>query len=137
MSVQQRPKLLLQGFLFDISMIERVHSGNVFGCFPDKPISDITPDSQQEGQYMKTTTGLKAFAAAILLGVPALLMIGCNDPLAWDPLAPPDVSSRENAQRQLRYAGQDQAQLIDDFDRNVTMSRPSGYLTPWNVRTSD
>ena len=47
------------------------------------------------------------------------------------------MSSGENAQRILRYADYDRAQIIDDFDRNVTMSRPTGYLTPWNVRSSD
>jgi hypothetical protein len=81
--------------------------------------------------FLKPVTGLALMSLA-------LLSIGCgNSGLHTDLLGPPGYSAGENATRQLRYAAFDQQQLIDDFDKNVTMSRPGGMLTTWNVSRSD
>ena len=87
---------------------------------------------------MKTSTALKSLAAALLMAGSTLFAGGCaQSGLGWDPLAPPAYSSSENSQRIWRYAAFDWSQAIEDFDRNVTMSRPGSRFTVWNVSHSD
>ena len=88
---------------------------------------------------MKTSSIFKSFALAFVLGSASLFSGGCSHSsgLEYDFLAPPAYSSSENSQRSLRNAANDWSQAIEDFDRNVTMSRPAGTLTPWHVSSSD
>ena len=57
--------------------------------------------------------------------------------LEHDFLAPPGYTSSENAQRIGRYIAYDFSQAIDDFDKDVLMTRPSSRLTLWDVSQSD
>jgi hypothetical protein len=86
---------------------------------------------------MRTSPIVKSLVVTLLLGASALFLGGCAHGVGWDPLAPPAVSGFENAQREGRYAAFDWSQAIDDFDRDVVMSRPSSKLTHWNVRQGD
>lgn len=87
---------------------------------------------------MKTSALFKSLAATIVLGSAALFTAGCSHSgLEYDFLAPPAYSSSENSQRALRNAAFDWSQAIEDFDRNVTMSRPATTLTEWHVSSSD
>src|SRR5437016_6251347 len=90
---------------------------------------------QQEGEVMKTSASavVKSLAVAALLGGSALFTTGCShtDSLSDDLLAPPAYTAGENFHRQLRYAAYDWHQGIDDFDENVTMTRPGSMLTHW------
>jgi hypothetical protein len=87
---------------------------------------------------MKTSSALKSLAMAAVVAGSALFSTGCaKTGLEYDFLAPPAYSSAENMQREFRYAQYDWSQAIDDFDRDVTMSRPSSELTKWHVRQSD
>ena len=87
---------------------------------------------------MKTSAILKSLCVALVLGGSAFFMGGCaHDGLGTDLLAPPAYSGKENAQRIWRYAAYDWSQVIDDFDKDVTMTRPSSRLFAWNVRQSD
>ena len=87
---------------------------------------------------MKTSALFKSLAAAIVLGSAALFTTGCSHSgLEYDFLAPPAYSSSENSQRTLRNAAFDWSQAIEDFDRNVVMSRPATTLTEWHVSSSD
>ena len=74
-------------------------------------------------------------------GAAAMLSQGCQQSsssgLQADLLGPPAYSSGENASRELRYAAYDWQQAIDDFDQNVTMSRPGSFMSTWNVSHSD
>ena len=74
----------------------------------------------------------------LVLGGSVLTLGGCaGGNLGQDPLGPPGVSGKENAQREWRYAAYDWSQAIDDFDRDIVMSRPSSKLTHYNVRQGD
>jgi hypothetical protein len=87
---------------------------------------------------MKTSTVLKTLTVALTLGGASLFSGGCaKTGLENDYFAPPAYSSAENVQREFRYANYDWSQAIDDFDRNVTMSRPASTLTRWHVSSSD
>ena len=89
---------------------------------------------------MKTGFVLKTLAGGLMLGGAALLSGGCHSSqsgLGYDFLAPPAYSSGENAQRQLRYAAYDWSQAIEDFDKQVVMTRPGSHLTGWNIVHSD
>jgi hypothetical protein len=98
---------------------------------------DSHPESQQ-GEVMKTSAILKSVTFSLVLGGSVLLLGGCaGGGLGADPLAPPGATGFENAQREWRYAAFDWSQAIDDFDRDVTMNRPSSKLTRWNVRQGD
>ena len=81
---------------------------------------------------MKTSAVIKSLAIAVTLAGSSIFLGGCATG-GVDLLAPPDASSAENGQRNLRYADYDRAQIIDDFDRDVTMSRPEGPLTHFNL----
>ena len=95
-------------------------------------------DFQQEGEVMKTSSVFKSFAMAVVVAGSALFSTGCaKTGLENDFFAPPAYSSGENIQRQIRYAQFDWSQAIEDFDRNITMSRPSSELTLWHVRQTD
>lgn len=86
---------------------------------------------------MKTST-TRFLSIAVLIAAGGLSMTGCaKSGLEADLLAPPAYSSSENFSRQMRYAAFDQQQVIDDFDRHVTMSRPGSTLTKWHVYQSD
>ena len=92
---------------------------------------------QPEGEVMKTST-IKFLSTALILASGAICMTGCaKSGLEADLLAPPGYSSSENFHRQLRAATFDQQQLIDDFDRDVVMSRPPSNLTKWHIYQSD
>jgi hypothetical protein len=94
--------------------------------------------SQQEGEVMKTSSVLKTLAVAVVLGGGSLLTTGCaKTGLENDYFAPPAYSSAENVQREIRYGNYDWSQAIDDFDRHVTLSRPSSTLTRWHIAQSD
>ncbi len=87
---------------------------------------------------MKTSSIFKSFALAFGLGSASLFSGGCSHSgLEYDFLAPPAYSSSENTQRGLRNAAYDWSQAIEDFDRHVTMTRPTGTLTSWHVFNSD
>jgi hypothetical protein len=87
---------------------------------------------------MKNSSVVKSLAVAVLLGGASLFSTGCaKTGLEYDFLAPPGYSMGENFQRQGRNAQIDQNQLIEDFDKDVTMSRPASELTKWHVRTTD
>jgi hypothetical protein len=94
---------------------------------------------QQEGEVMKIAFGLKALAGGVILGGAALCSGGCqsHSGLEYDFLAPPAYSSGENFQRQLRYAAYDWSQAIEDFDKQVVMTRPGSHLTGWNIVHGD
>lgn len=87
---------------------------------------------------MKASSFIKsAFLSAVVI-VGALGSTGCSrSGLEIDPLAPPAYTSTENAQRQQRYIAYEWSQMIEDFDKNVSMFRPSSELTRWHVRQSD
>jgi hypothetical protein len=80
-----------------------------------------------------------SLVGALAVGAAALCSTGCqsHSGLEYDFLAPPAYSSGENAQRTLRYMAYDWSQAIDDFDRQVVMTRPGSQLTGWNVVRSD
>jgi hypothetical protein len=82
---------------------------------------------------------LKSLGIMAMLGAAALLTQGCQQQggLQTDLLGPPAYTSGENASRELRYAAYDWQQAIDDFDKNVTMTRPGSTMTTWNVSHSD
>jgi hypothetical protein len=88
---------------------------------------------------MSAAAVLKCLAVAALLGGSALFTTGCThtDSLADDFLAPPAYSAGENFHRQLRYAAYDWHQAIDDFDKQVVMTRPGSMLTHWSIVHSD
>jgi hypothetical protein len=88
---------------------------------------------------MKTSAICKSLAVMALLGSAALFSTGCSHEhgLHNDIFGPPGYTSGENAQRQLRYAAFDFQEAIDDFDKNVTMSRPGSMMTEWNILRSD
>ena len=87
---------------------------------------------------MKTSSIFKSFAVVVLLGSASLFSVGCSHSgLEYDFLAPPAYSSSENTQRNLRNMANDWSQAIEDFDRDVTMSRPTGTMTTWHVSNSD
>ena len=88
---------------------------------------------------MKIAFGLKTLAGGLILGGCALCGAGChsNSGLGYDFLAPPAYSSGENFHRQLRYAAYDWSQAIDDFDRQVVMTRPGSAMSTWNIVRSD
>ena len=87
---------------------------------------------------MKTSSVLKSLAMAAVVAGSSLFSTGCaKTGLENDFFAPPAYSSAENLQREFRYANYDWSQAIDDFDRVVTMSRPSSDLTRWHVGQSD
>jgi len=79
---------------------------------------------------------MKSLALALLLAGSAFIFGGCATG-APDLLAPPAYSSTENAQRIWRYADYDRSQLIEDFDRNVSMTRPHSMMTFWNLAHHD
>jgi hypothetical protein len=80
---------------------------------------------------------LKPLAATGLFSI-VVVASGCsNSGLHTDVLGPPGYTASENATRQLRYAGFDFEQAIDDFDKNVTMTRPGSMLTTWNISRND
>ena len=74
----------------------------------------------------------KSLLFAATLASFALTFGGCTD---W--LAPPAYSSSENSQRIWRYMDYDRAQLIEDFDRDVTMTRPHSSMTMWDLAHHD
>jgi hypothetical protein len=81
---------------------------------------------------------LKSLGIMTMLGAVSLLSQGCQQSgLQPDLLGPPAYSSGENASRELRYAAYDWQEAIDDFDKNVTMTRPGSFMTTWNVSHSD
>jgi hypothetical protein len=84
---------------------------------------------------------LKSLGIMTMLGVASLLCQGCQQSsssgLQQDLLGPPAYSSSENNSRELRYAAYDWQEAIDDFDKNVTMSRPGSFMSTWNVSRSD
>ena len=81
---------------------------------------------------------LKTLAVAVLLGGTSLFTTGCSHSgLEYDFLAPPAYSSSENFHRQLRYAAFDWNQAIDDFDKDVVMTRPGSHMSEWNIVRSD
>ena len=85
---------------------------------------------------MKASSFIKSAVFVAAMG--ALSLTGCSrSGLEVDPLAPPAYTSTENAQRQQRYIAYDWSQVIEDFDKNVTMNRPASEMTIWHVRTSD
>jgi len=85
-----------------------------------------------------TSSILKSFAVAIVLGSASLFNGGCSHSgLEYDFLAPPAYTSTENNQRVIRNMANDWSQAIEDFDRNVTMTRPAGTLTEWHISSSD
>jgi hypothetical protein len=88
---------------------------------------------------MKTSAIGKSLAMMALLGAAALFSTGCSSEhgLHNDLLGPPGYSAGENAQREFRYAAFDFQEAVDDFDQNVTMSRPGSMLTRWNILRSD
>ena len=87
---------------------------------------------------MNISTTLKSLVATAVIGAASLFSTGCiKTGLENDYFAPPAYSSIENYQRERRYADYDWSQAIDDFDHDVTMSRPASELTKWHVRTSD
>jgi hypothetical protein len=87
---------------------------------------------------MKTSSVLKTLAVALLLGGGSLFTTGCSHSgLEYDFLAPPAYSSSENSARIWRYAAFDWNQAIEDFDRDVTMTRPGSRMTMWDIRHSD
>jgi hypothetical protein len=95
---------------------------------------------QQEGRIMIRFVTLKSLGIMTMLGAASLLSQGCQQSssgLQADLLGPPAYSSAENASRQLRYAAYDWQQAIDDFDKNVTMTRPGSFMSTWNVSHSD
>lgn len=86
---------------------------------------------------MKTST-LRFLVTAVVLSAGSVAMTGCaKSGLEWDPLSTPAYSTSENFHRQLRMAAYNWQQVIDDFDRDVAMSRPASTLTKWHVRQSD
>jgi hypothetical protein len=86
---------------------------------------------------MKTSTLKFLVTTAVLFGG-SLAMTGCaKSGLEWDPLSTPAYSASENFHRQTRVAAYNWQQAIDDFDRDVVMSRPASTLTKWHVRQSD
>ena len=85
---------------------------------------------------MKTSAVIKSLAVALVLGGSSLVLGGCSNGVP-DLLAPPAYSSAENSQRIWRYADYDRAQMIEDFDFNVTMTRPHSYGTVWNLAHHD
>ena len=93
---------------------------------------------------MIRSVNLKSLGIMAMLGAAALLTQGCQEHsdsqqsgLQQDLLGPPAYTGCENASRQLRYAGYDWQQAIDDFDKNVTMTRPGSTMTMWNIQHSD
>ena len=87
---------------------------------------------------MKTSSILKSVTLCVALGASVLMLGGCaGGSLGADPLGAPGVSGIENAQREWRYAAYDWSQAIDDFDRDVVMTRPSSKLTHYNVLQGD
>ena len=87
---------------------------------------------------MKSSSTLKSLAIAALLGAGSLFSTGCaKTGLEYDFFAPPGYSSGENFQRQIRFAQYDWNQAIDDFDKDVLMTRPASEMTIWHVRTTD
>ncbi len=81
---------------------------------------------------------IKSLTAALVLTGSGFFLGGCaQGGFASDPLAPPAYSSSENAQRIFRNMDFDRAQLIDDFDAHVFMTRPASKLTKWNVMSFD
>jgi hypothetical protein len=89
---------------------------------------------------MKTSSVLKSLAVAIILSGSAIFTTGCSHNTGgtdFDLLAPPAYTSNENFHRQLRYAAYDWQQAIDDFDREVVMTRPASRLSRWDIRQSD
>ena len=79
---------------------------------------------------------MKSLALALLLAGSAFIFGGCATG-APDLLAPPAYSSTENAQRIWRYVDYDRSQLIDDFDRQVSMTRPHSFTNPWALTHHD
>ena len=87
---------------------------------------------------MKTSAICKSLAVMALLGPVALLSTGCSHGgLHSGLLDPPAYTAGENMHREWRYAGFDWQQAIDDFDKNVTMTRPGSMMTEWNISRSD
>ena len=86
---------------------------------------------------MKTSAFIRSLSLSVALGGSIFMLGGCSGGFVFDPLAPPAVSGIENAQRESRYAAYDWSQAVDDFDRDVVMTRPSSKLTHWNVRQGD
>jgi hypothetical protein len=84
------------------------------------------------------TAVVRSLAIAALIGGAAMLAGGCSHSGMEDGfLAPPAYSAGENMHRQWRYAGYDWQQAIDDFDTQVTMTRPGSNMTHWNLSHSD
>ena len=87
---------------------------------------------------MKTSSAFKTLALLVFVGGASLFTGGCaKTGLEHDFLAPPGYTSSENAQRIGRYIAYDFSQAIDDFDKDVLMTRPSSRLTLWDVSQSD
>lgn len=67
---------------------------------------------------MKTLALLGIFVGAALIG-------GCGTP---------GLSPAERNQLIVRNYSYDGGQIVDDFDRDIIMSRPASHLTIWNVQ---
>ena len=85
---------------------------------------------------MTTSRVIKSLALALLLGGSSIGIGGCATGMP-DLLAPPGYTSSENAQRIWRYADYDRSQAVDDFDRQITMTRPHSFTNPWALSHHD